>query len=66
MASRSKGPIGLFNDVKRETKKITWPSKEDVKKALVAVGTICAIYIVLIAISDFVFKSILTEILFNL
>lgn len=66
MASNSKGLISFVKETKNEIKKITWPSKEDVKKAVGIVSTIVLIYIVLIAIADFIFNGLLTEILFNL
>ena len=66
MASNSKGLFQFVKEIKNEIKKITWPSKEEVKKAIGIVAVICAIYIVFIAIADFIFNGLLTEILFNL
>ncbi len=66
MASKSKGPISLINGIKAEAKKITWPSKEETKKAIGIVSAIVAIYIVLISVADFIYNGLLTEILFQL
>lgn len=66
MASNSKGLFQFVKETKNEIKKITWPSKEEVKKAIGIVAVICAIYIAFIAIADFIFNGLLTEILFNL
>ena len=66
MASKSKGPISFAKSLKAEAKKITWPSKEETKKAIGIVSAIVAIYIVLISIADFIYNGLLTEILFQL
>lgn len=66
MTSKSKGLFQFVKETKNEIKKITWPSKEEVKKAIGIVAVICAIYIVFIAIADFIFNGLLTEILFKL
>jgi preprotein translocase subunit SecE len=66
MASNSKGLVSFVKEIKNELKRITWPSKEEVKKAVGVVSAICAIYIVLIAIADFIYNGLLTEILFKL
>ncbi|HCW74325.1 MAG TPA: preprotein translocase subunit SecE [Clostridiaceae bacterium] len=66
MASNSKGLVSFVKETRNEIKKITWPSKEEVKKAIGVVSVIVAIYIVLIAIADFIYNGLLTEILFKL
>ncbi|SFO16795.1 preprotein translocase subunit SecE [Proteiniclasticum ruminis] len=66
MTSKSKGLFQFVKETKNEIKKITWPSKEEVKKAIGIVAVICAIYILFIAIADFIFNGLLTEILFKL
>ena len=66
MASKEKGIFSFVKGIRNEIKRITWPTKEEVKKALIAVVTICAIYIVLIAFADFIYKGLLTEILLKL
>lgn len=66
MASNSKGLVSFVKETRNEIKKITWPSKEEVKKAIGVVSVIVAIYIVLIAIADFIYNGLLTEVLFKL
>ena len=66
MASKSKGPVSFVKSIKAEAKKITWPSKEETKKAIGIVSAIVAIYIVLISVVDFIYNGLLTEILFQL
>jgi preprotein translocase subunit SecE len=51
----------FFIELKAETKRITWASKKETKKATAAVLTFCVIYIVLISAMDFSFNH-----LFNL
>ena len=51
--------FSFFREVKAEVKKITWPSKNETKKALIAV----LIYIVLVGGFDFIFKSLFEMIL---
>ena len=51
--------FSFFREVKAEVKKITWPSKNETKKALIAV----VIYIVLVGGFDFIFKSLFEMIL---
>jgi preprotein translocase subunit SecE len=66
MASNSKGLVSFVKEIRNEISKITWPSKEEVKKAIGIVSAIVAIYIVLIAIADFIYNGLLTEVLFKL
>jgi preprotein translocase subunit SecE len=63
MASNSKGIVRFVKDIKNELNRITWASKEEVKKAVSVVSVICAIYVVLIAIADAIFKAGVTQIL---
>lgn len=55
----------FFREIKAEVKRITWPSKEDTKKALIAVGVVVLIYIVLVGGLDYIFSS-LFKLIFNL
>ncbi|ETA80293.1 MAG: preprotein translocase subunit SecE [Youngiibacter sp.] len=66
MASNDKGFLNFLKEVKREFKRITWPSQEEVKKALTAVVVICTIYMVMIAVSDLLFENLLTNFLLNI
>lgn len=53
-----KGLINFFKELKAETKRITWPSKFDAKKATAVVTVFCAIYVVIIAILDLGFTNL--------
>ena len=55
----------FFREIKAEVKRITWPSKDDTKKALIAVGVVVIIYIVLVGGLDYIFSS-LFKLIFNL
>ena len=48
----------FFRELKAEVKRITWPSKEDTKKALIAVGVVVLIYIVLVGGLDYIFSNL--------
>lgn len=50
--SSKQGIIQFFKELKAEFKRITWASKEDVKKALIAVLVFCGIYIIYVSIID--------------
>lgn len=55
--------VSFFREVKAEVKRITWPSKDETKKALIAVIIFTLIYIVLVGGLDFIFKSLFEMIL---
>ena len=59
--SRGFGITKFFRGVKAEIKRITWPPKEEAKKAIV----FTVISIALIGVMDFVFKN-LFELVFGL
>lgn len=52
------GLIKFFKEFKAEFKRITWASRQEVKKATITVLTFCLIYIVAITVLDFVFKNL--------
>lgn len=54
--------IGFFKDLKSETKRITWASKEEVKKTTLAVFVLTGIYIIYVTVLDTVFQKIYTSI----
>ena len=62
-AVKNNGLIGFFREVKAEVKRITWPSKDETKKAFVAVVIFTLIYIVLVSGFDFIFKNLFEMIL---
>lgn len=57
------GILKFFREVKAEVKRITWPSKNDTKKALIAVGVVVLIYIVLVGGLDYIFQNLFEFIL---
>ena len=64
--SPSKGGLfKFFREVKAEVKRITWPSKNETKKALIAVGVVVLIYLVLVGGLDYIFQN-LFKLLFKL
>lgn len=64
-AIKKNGLIGFFKDVKTEVKKITWPSKDETKKAFVAVMGFTLMYTILVGGLDFIFSR-LFDIIFKL
>ena len=57
-AKKNGGIIKFFKDIKGEVKRITWPSKDDTKKALIAVGVVVLIYIILVGGLDYIFTNL--------
>lgn len=47
-----------FREIKAEAKRITWASKNEVKKAIAAVVTFCVIYVIIVGIMDFGFNNL--------
>lgn len=56
--------IKYFKGLKAEFKRITWASKQDIKKAAITVLVFCLIYVVYIGILDFGFSN-LFKFIFN-
>ena len=63
--AKAVGPIQFLKEVRAEVKKITWPSKEEAKKAIIAVLVVASAAIILVGSVDFVFKN-LFEFIFKL
>ena len=57
--------INFFREVKAEFKQITWPSKQETKKNLIAVIVFTVIFILVIDGMDLIFKN-LFELVFGL
>ena len=57
-SSKKGGLFKFFREVKAEVKRITWPSKSETKKALIAVGVVVLIYIVLVGGLDYIFQNL--------
>lgn len=62
-AIKSNGLVSFFREVKAEVKRITWPSKDETKKAFVAVVVFTLMYTILVGGLDFIFKSLFEMIL---
>lgn len=62
-ASNKGGKSNFFRDVKAEFKRITWPSKEETKKALIAVLGFALIYIILVGGLDYIFQNLFEVVL---
>ena len=64
-ASEKNNHFKFFKEMKAEVKRITWPSKDDTKKALIAVGVVVLIYLILVGGLDLIFTN-LFKFIFNL
>jgi len=49
---------GFFKDLKGEVRRITWPSKEDTKKATIAVFVFCALLMAFVFVLDYGFGKL--------
>ena len=61
--AKKNGLFGFFREGKAEVKRITWPSKDETKKAFVAVITFTLLYILLVGGFDFIFRNLFEIIL---
>jgi len=59
----SNGLVGFFREVKSEVKRITWPSKNETKKAFIAVIVFTLMYTILVGGLDSIFQSLFNMIL---
>ncbi|KAA8680642.1 preprotein translocase subunit SecE [Clostridium sp. MT-14] len=57
------GFFNFFKGLVAEFKRITWPSKEDLKKVTISVIVFCSIYVIIVGIIDFGFNSLAKNIL---
>ena len=57
------GILKFFKGIKAEVKIITWPSKEETKKALIAVAVVTLIYVILVGGLDYIFQNLFEVIL---
>jgi len=62
---KSNGLFNFLKEVKSEVKRITWPSKDETKKAFIAVIVFTLMYTILVGGLDFIFES-LFKIIFKL
>ncbi len=63
MASKEGGIVNYLKAVWREVKKTTWPTQEQVKKALIAVLTVTIIYALLTGVFDFLIGLVMQYVL---
>ena len=60
---KNNGLVGFFREVKAEVKRITWPSKDETKKAFIAVVVFTLMYTILVGGLDSIFVSLFEIIL---
>jgi preprotein translocase subunit SecE len=60
---KSNSLIGFFREVKVEVKRITWPSKDETKKAFIAVIVFTLMYTILVGGLDSIFDNLFKMIL---
>lgn len=58
--SSSKGLFQFLRELKAETKRITWPSQEEIKKSTIIVLAFCGVSALLIGLMDFAFSTLYT------
>ena len=60
---KKNGLVGFFTEVKAEVTRITWPSKDETKKAFIAVMVFTLMYTILVGGFDSIFQSLFNIIL---
>ena len=60
---KSNGLFVFFTEVKSEVKRIIWPSKDETKKAFIAVIVFTLMYTILVGGLDSIFQSLFNMIL---
>ena len=60
------GIVKYCNELKAEAKRITWPSKEDFKKATLAVIVFCLIWVAIVFAMDFGLRALFEEVIFKI
>ena len=53
-----KGIVNFFKELKAETKRITWPSKQDTKKATYAVASFTLLFVLYVGLLDYGFNNL--------
>lgn len=53
-----KGLVNFFKELKAEAKRITWPSKQDVKKATFAVASFTLLFVAFVGLLDYGFNNL--------
>ena len=62
-ATKKNGILTFLKEVKAEVKKIDWPSKDNTKKALIAVAIVSLGYMILVGGLDYIFQNLFEVIL---
>ena len=57
--------VKFFNEIKAEVRRITWPTKKEVKKASIAVAVVCIVYMIYIGVLDSAYQY-LYNLVFNI
>lgn len=52
------GMVKFLKEIKAETKRITWPPKEDTKKATIKALFFCAVSAVIVGLMDYGFNGL--------
>lgn len=64
-AKKEAGLFKFLREVKAEVSRITWPSKDELKKAFIAVVFFAVVYMILVGGVDFILQN-LFDLLFKL
>ena len=56
--SSKKGIVQFFKELKSESKRITWASKQDVKKASLAVASFTFLFVLFVGVVDYGFNNL--------
>ena len=56
----------VFVDIGRELKRITWPTKEEIKKTTIVVAIFCGIYIVLVGVMEWGCSALFKNLIYKL
>jgi preprotein translocase subunit SecE len=56
--SNQKGIVKFFKELKAEAKRITWPSKKEIKKATIAVVSFSFLYVIFVGLLDYGFQNL--------
>ncbi|MGG7178980.1 preprotein translocase subunit SecE [Clostridium paraputrificum] len=62
-ATKKGGILNFIRGIKSEIRIISWPSKKNTKKALIAVAIVSLIYIVYVGGLDYIFQNLFEVIL---
>lgn len=57
-STSGKNLIGFMKDLKAEFSRMTWPSKESIKKSTITVFVFCVIFVVIVGLFDYGFNNV--------